>query len=151
MKIKMIEDQKGSQDGFTVQKFYKGKEYNITDWLADVFVNQIECAKYVGKLSIAPKEKTVDEPDEKTVDKPAEKLKEDIPDETTTDIPDEVAEVDADDILLTADGKPYSTERSALSAITKKELQGERIPFEIKDGYGLALIIKTEKKVRTRG
>jgi len=45
--VKMIKTKSGSIDGLHVKKFFEGRTYQISDALANVFINQLECAEEV--------------------------------------------------------------------------------------------------------
>lgn len=47
MKIKMLKTKKGSPDGAIVNTYLVGREYDMPDSLADVFVDQLHVAKKV--------------------------------------------------------------------------------------------------------
>jgi len=46
IKIKMLKNSTGSIDGKKVTAFYEGNIYSIPEKLADIFVRQIQVAKY---------------------------------------------------------------------------------------------------------
>lgn len=50
--IRMFKSTLGSQNGTTIQLFEENTEYDISDRLADVFVNQMRVAEYVVKEEI---------------------------------------------------------------------------------------------------
>lgn len=39
MKVTMLENRKGTEDGFHIKTFYAGKEYDLTRTLARAFLN----------------------------------------------------------------------------------------------------------------
>ena len=47
MRVKMLKTTKGCSDRIKVETFEKGKKYDISDDLANVFVEQMKVAKYV--------------------------------------------------------------------------------------------------------
>jgi len=150
--IIMTETTKGSQQGFKVEEFEEGEIYTITDWLANVFINQLKCAKpSKPKPKVEPKETTVDEPEEIQEDGPDETPVGSEPKETTVEEPKETAADDGPEIILTADSKPFKTRASAMHAIEIKGLKGKRTPVKIDDGYGLGIKKKKKKSQRKRG
>ena len=54
IKVLMTKDAKGSPDGLKVRSYEKGKEYDLPDSLATVFIKEIKVAKVAPK----PKEET---------------------------------------------------------------------------------------------
>ncbi len=53
MKIKMLYTERGSQDGIRLETFYENNEYDVTEWLARVFID-IGAALPVVVLAPAP-------------------------------------------------------------------------------------------------
>lgn len=51
MLVKMTRTEKGSPDGVSVREFTKGEVYDLPDSLADVFVNEMECADQLKSTS----------------------------------------------------------------------------------------------------
>lgn len=86
MKIKMKKTEFGSPDGITNVKFEQGQEYDVTDRLAHVFVEQMKVAEYMGEKKM---EKTA--PDNKAIGKKAEKQEENerLSDSNTTKFSDD--------------------------------------------------------------
>lgn len=67
-KIKMLKTMNGSQNGILVETFFKGKEYLISKKLADIFVRQLNAAKYEAEekaIDCAPKNKMAVTPNNK--------------------------------------------------------------------------------------
>jgi hypothetical protein len=45
MKIHMLKDERGAEDGITVKLYQKGNVYDVSESLAAVFVDQLKCAE----------------------------------------------------------------------------------------------------------
>lgn len=45
MKIHMLKDERGAEDGITVKLYQKGNVYDVSESLAVVFVDQLKCAE----------------------------------------------------------------------------------------------------------
>jgi hypothetical protein len=69
MKIKMLKNERGSQDGLYIQNFVEGEVYDIVQDLASVFVDVMKVAEYVKdepviveqkSMSAAPENKMAD-------------------------------------------------------------------------------------------
>lgn len=40
MLLRMLSDQRGSEDGFNIRDFSAGQEYEVSDWLGGVFIGK---------------------------------------------------------------------------------------------------------------
>lgn len=66
MKVKMIKSTKGAEDGITVKTYDAGKEYDIVEKLAKIFVNSLQVAVFIQDEPVtkgivsAPENKSVD-------------------------------------------------------------------------------------------
>jgi hypothetical protein len=56
MLIKMKKSKPGSSNGCHVQMFEEGKQYEVSDRLADIFINQMDVAEEVKPKKELPKE-----------------------------------------------------------------------------------------------
>jgi hypothetical protein len=61
MKIKMIKNERASNDGIIIDKYIKGKVYDVSDILVDVFVNQMKVAEIYKEPVIEKKKVEVSE------------------------------------------------------------------------------------------
>lgn len=55
VKVKMLKNDKGASDGFTVQTYEKDKEYDVSEDLADAFLSTDSCVEIEGD-SPSPRE-----------------------------------------------------------------------------------------------
>jgi hypothetical protein len=55
--ITMIQTATGSPDGLSVRTFEKGKQYELPEALAAVFVDQMQVAKYAVVETLKPRKK----------------------------------------------------------------------------------------------
>lgn len=63
MKVKMLTDAKGSENGYIVNEYYKDQLYDISNELAKSFISSglaVECTDY--KVELEPENKMLDEP-----------------------------------------------------------------------------------------
>ena len=58
MRIKMKKNAQGSENGYQVKEFKRGKTYDVVDELAQVFVRQMKVATFVKAKTKAAPEKT---------------------------------------------------------------------------------------------
>jgi hypothetical protein len=68
MLIKMLKTTKGSSDGRNVYEYKSGEQYNVSEGLADSFVNVMGVAELVDNkksVSVAPKNKAMEVPKDK--------------------------------------------------------------------------------------
>lgn len=141
VKVRMTRTEKGSEEGFRLDTFNEGETYNMDPWLANVFINQMECAVKVDGLDEPelPEEKPADVPKEAPVDVPKEGT--DVPDIETpadnekveTSYDDKPAKARPGDIMTKA-GKPFGTMNTALSARTKRKLS-DTVVVAVEGGY----------------
>ncbi len=50
----MLSTQRGSQNGINIELFKSGKEYNVMDGLAEIFLKQMKCAVTVTAVKPEP-------------------------------------------------------------------------------------------------
>jgi hypothetical protein len=55
MKVKMLRDAKGSEDGFSVKAYLSGQEYEVSDVLAAALVDDMKAAERTGVAGVADK------------------------------------------------------------------------------------------------
>jgi len=57
--VKMLIDQRGSQDGITIEEFNKGEVYTISDRLAEIFIDSKIAKEYEEKIVSEYEDKVV--------------------------------------------------------------------------------------------
>lgn len=68
MKIKMLKNERGSQDGLYIQNFVEGEIYDIVQDLASVFVDVMKVAEYVKDEPIVEQKAMGASPENKMAD-----------------------------------------------------------------------------------
>jgi hypothetical protein len=76
MKIKMLKTKKGSTDGCTINTYLVGRDYDMPDSLANVFVNQLNVATEIEPVS---KESIKHDEIGQKIEVPEKEIKIDVP------------------------------------------------------------------------
>lgn len=68
MKVKMLKNERGSQDGLYIQNFVEGEIYDIVQDLASVFVDVMKVAEYIKDEPVSEQKTMGTAPENKMAD-----------------------------------------------------------------------------------